>query len=1542
MAGHRPTDWHVLDLDKDPTPGDPERVRQLARFLHDFADDVSEALRLVKGMAGEGTLAEWAGKSAKVFKEEFSGVPKNLRKLEKSYAMCGDALADYWPKLERAQALADKALAKAREAQADLSSAKSKLASAESWVGRATKEADKYKDDPTGSTSDADKPDEAKVRAATRDVQSAKSAQEKAQSDVTSAQSALDAAKKMAADARKMREEAARDAKSKIDEASDAGIQNRSWWEEVGDWFTDNWDTIVAACKIVVAVVGIVAMIIGGPILAAIVVVAALVVLADTLYKYSKGQASLWDVGLAALDCIPGGKGLTTLGRLAAGMKTLGKGGLRAMARGLGRRGLRKEADGAATGKPAKGRCTNGDPIDMVSGEMLMVDTDVVLPGVLRLLITRTHVSTYRSGRWFGPQWASTFDQRLELDDQGVTFATADGMILVYPVPGDGAAYPTHGPRWPLARDSQLPGSLRVTDPKTGISRLFAPGPPTAHDTAFTMPIRAVWDRNGNRIDFEYGPDGSPVSVRHSGGYHVVVDTSDSRVTGLRVAGAGPNETVLVRYGYDHGRLAEVVDSSGLPYRYTYDAADRLTSWADRAGSWYRYTYDAADRVVRGEGIDGTLNCTIDYDADARETRYTDSLGRSTVYRHNDRLQLVKSVNALGQTLTNEWDESDRLLAQTDSLGRTTRYSYDQAGNLTTVVRPDGSVTEAVHDDMCQLIQVVTPGGARWSHTYDDRGNHVSTTSPSGAETRYEYDSSGGLVAVVDPTGRTSRARCDRAGLPVEFTDPYGAVSRLERDALGRVTRFLDTRGRVTQLRWTVEGRLAWRRTPDGRVERWEWDGQGNLLAQTDRGGQTTTFEVGPFGQVKGRRSADGTLHAFTYDSELNLIRVTGPKGHTWLYRYDAANRLISETDFGGRTFTYELNAMGEVVRSVNGAKEAIGFERDVLGRVIRVLHDDTSASYTYDAAGHIVREESSDVVIEREFSDESLLLSESVDGRTTTYAYDVLGRRVSRRTPAGIESTWTYDDTERSATLDSDGHRISFMFDDDARETTRILPGGITLAQSWDEAGRLSHQRLVRGSHTGASDTTLEHRAYRYRSDDVPVSIHELCTGSRTFTLDLRGRVSAVDARNWHERYQYDEEDNVVRAQNPSIDHGDADRAFVGNRIQRSGRTRYERDGEGRVVRIVRRLLNGQRRVRSFRWNSRNRLVGTITEKGQRWRYLYDPAGRRLAKQLLADSGEVVADVRFTWDGTRIVEQSTRDGASTTWDYVPGSHQPVAQLDRTASGEGTRFHSVVVDLSGMPTELISAEGELVWQQRTTLWGSRLPDELQTGSNTGIDCPLRFPGQYADAETGWHYNYQRYYDPQTGQYASPDPLGLTPSANDSSYVPNPHVWSDPLGLYWQDPGNGMRFGRDPDLPEGERQYTRDNQYPSTYRTSTHDEMVRRFTDEGRAINGVPRDPVSGERIPRDQLTWRDGNNQVIWDPNADNDRPFHRTVTYEHRNPVVVHWNTQGRFTDRTARNDFYNRTSHLEPMEWSENSRGGGRMTETFIQEVGEGYSCS
>ncbi|MBK6957191.1 MAG: RHS repeat-associated core domain-containing protein [Nitrosomonas sp.] len=39
------------------------------------------------------------------------------------------------------------------------------------------------------------------------------------------------------------------------------------------------------------------------------------------------------------------------------------------------------------------------------------------------------------------------------------------------------------------------------------------------------------------------------------------------------------------------------------------------------------------------------------------------------------------------------------------------------------------------------------------------------------------------------------------------------------------------------------------------------------------------------------------------------------------------------------------------------------------------------------------------------------------------------------------------------------------------------------------------------------------------------------------------------------------------------------------------------------------------------------------------------------------------------------------------------------------------------------------------------------------------------PGQYFDKETNLHYNHFRYYEPETGRYISPDPIGLAGGVN---------------------------------------------------------------------------------------------------------------------------------------------------------------------------------
>ncbi|MEN5238767.1 RHS repeat-associated core domain-containing protein [Pseudomonas sp. TWI923] len=65
------------------------------------------------------------------------------------------------------------------------------------------------------------------------------------------------------------------------------------------------------------------------------------------------------------------------------------------------------------------------------------------------------------------------------------------------------------------------------------------------------------------------------------------------------------------------------------------------------------------------------------------------------------------------------------------------------------------------------------------------------------------------------------------------------------------------------------------------------------------------------------------------------------------------------------------------------------------------------------------------------------------------------------------------------------------------------------------------------------------------------------------------------------------------------------------------------------------------------------------------------------------------------------------------------------------------------------------------------------------------DNPLRFQGQYYDEETGLHYNRHRYYNPQTGRYLTPDPIGLAGGVNGYLYGVNPSSRPRP-------PCNGLR------------------------------------------------------------------------------------------------------------------------------------------------------
>lgn len=1372
-------DWGILGLGGDPAPGDPPAVGAAAQRWAADAEAAARSVARLRGASGAADGIGMVGDYAPVFREALSGLPGELSAVERSYRRCGQALATYAGSLDHAQSLAHTALRRGADAQCTYDGELHRIRT----VLPPTHALDLT---PRGLAAPA-------VEAATLGLDEGLRGQIRAAAGrARQAAAEKDAARRLALQAAAVRGDAETRAVRDLDDAAE-GVRNASFWQQAWDVVSSpfrSWDGFVDTCGRLAVVLSIAALFFGGPVVWALFAVSA-VLAAATAVKFAQHRASVGELAWSLVGVIPGG---AVMGRarllLAARPVARFVAPLRRL-QAVNRAGVGRlwgsVRRGAVTTLSTLRRTVTKDPIDLASGEVVLTQVDLSLPGALPLVLARTHISSYRSGRWFGPNWASSLDEHLEIDSGAVHLARADGSVLTFPLPSGGeVSRPAAGEQLELTRTE---GGYVVTDPQTGVATWFRQL--AGSDAVLT----AIVDRNGHRIDVDYGRDGQLLALRHSGGYHVVLDTAEERVRGISLLTAGGALTPVVSFGYDEaGRLAAVVNSSGLPLRFDYDGAGRMTRWEDRNGNWYAYSYDEQGRCVRGSGIGGVLDCTLEFDPENRRTTYTDSLGQVTSYRVNEAGRVVSVTDPLGGVELTEWDAFDHVVAHTDALGATTRYDYAPDGvDLVGVRRADGARVRITYDTH-RPVDVVEADGSVWRYRRDGRGNPIEVIDPAGASTQYVRRGDGCVVAVVDPLGHRVEIGSDAAGLPVSIDDAVGGRTVLRRDGFGRVISVEGPAGAVQAATYTAEGWLTTLRLPTGEVESWVHDGEGNVVQHRDGAGRVTRTEYGWFDQPSAVIRPDGSRLGVRHDSELRLTAVVDPLGREWTYAYDAAGRMVRERDVNGRELRYRRDAVGRVVARINPLGQQVGYRWDVLGRLTVKDVAGVRTEFGYDLLGRLVSSTGPDVALTIERDALGRVVAESWDGRRIGFGYDAAGRRIARLTPSGATAAWSFDAAGRPVELSTAGRRVSFGHDVAGREVERRV-GAVRLGQEWNAAGQLVAQSLGSGPAEAAEPAAL--REFRYEGGARLVGVADRLRGLREFTLDLLDRVVAVAAEAGREEYAYDAAGTLAFGQWSGLPDGvspGGERRVVGTMIRRAGGVRCHHDRAGRVT--TRRVAGaaGEDRVWRYTWDAEDRLIAVLDPDGVTWRYRYDGLGRRVAKQRLAPDGvTVIAEETFVWDGVRLAERVASDGHVTTWDWHPDRHQPVTQVHRELGGGrpswdvggsaadeqewfDAQFYAIVTDLIGTPTELVDDAGQVVWHSRTTLWGAAVDDEPEPL------CPLRFPGQYRDAETGLDYNLQRYYDPRVGAFLSPDPLGLQPGPNPHSYVPNPTTWSDPLGL----------------------------------------------------------------------------------------------------------------------------------------------------------------
>jgi len=125
--------------------------------------------------------------------------------------------------------------------------------------------------------------------------------------------------------------------------------------------------------------------------------------------------------------------------------------------------------------------------------------------------------------------------------------------------------------------------------------------------------------------------------------------------------------------------------------------------------------------------------------------------------------------------------------------------------------------------------------------------------------------------------------------------------------------------------------------------------------------------------------------------------------------------------------------------------------------------------------------------------------------------------------------------------------------------------------------------------------------------------------------------------------------------------------------------------------------------------------------------------------------------------------------------------------LLQNKSAEGAYYY--INDHLGAPQIITDDSRAVVWKAKYLPFGKVNISVAQVENN------LRFPGQYFDAETGLHYNWNRYYNPETGRYIAADPIGLDGGMNLYAYVGgDPVNFTDPEGLIIQC-GKCLYYGR---------------------------------------------------------------------------------------------------------------------------------------------------
>ncbi|MBK8252577.1 MAG: hypothetical protein IPK82_07905 [Polyangiaceae bacterium] len=1073
-----------------------------------------------------------------------------------------------------------------------------------------------------------------------------------------------------------------------------------------------------------------------------------------------------------------------------------------------------KGANGCGAG--SGGSCTNcsanpakGDPVAIGTGDVFTIPrTDVLSPGFVDLLFTRQYTSRLRDvdqGLGFG--WTHSFAWTVD-EGRRLYFRKGCGTEWI-PFDTPTEDQPTSYGDWVLTTRNNIL-YLDTGDDFTHVFQRHESG-------AWLLTYVAHITLGGFALSYDAAT--RLVMIKDSAGRKISVrrDSRHGRIVSLFTTDPANGVTIThATYTYDErGDLVCFVDADGFATYFEYDEDHRLTRQRLPDGPTFHYVYDAQGRCVEswgdyGDKPDPALAPDLSPTLEDGKTPAKGFTHIKLVYADDGYVEYSDSVrfqrfffsgggaakaDAGGLITTRAFDANGAVISHTDQRGETTTYKRDPMGQLLQETDPLGRTLIVERDHLGRVLRNVDYAGNAVSYVRDLKGRETRVTNQRGATMEYEYDARGRITKQTDPMGAVTQYIGDAMGNLVEVIQPSGARWRFEYDYFGRMIRRIDPYDRQQKFSLSAGGSTLRAEQGDWSVE-YSYDGMGCVTRVSAPEG-TYQIEYGGFRWPYRRTEPNGDVRRVEYNREGWPVRQYNEAGDKCSFEYDAHGIESRVVYFDNTEYREEHDAMHMVKKTAEGADEVL-FTRDALGRPVQFEYpDDRTIALEYDVFGNIAVASAPEGVHRFDYDPVGNVVAETqeIDGvkHWVKAEWNESDRLIGLTTSLGhtvkIERNLA---GERTATI-LDGTRIAYERDRIGLETTMALPGGACIVSEYDERYRLARRKLHKPANASvgpghpdwigpAPGDILADTRYAFAPTSQLVERADSARGTVRYTYDNRRRlISAETMGKPAELFSRSPEGNLK-------EHGKGaeEREYgPGNRLLRRGKTHYTYDERARLIEKRVEGENGNEAITKYKWNAARQLVEVQTPDELTVFMTYDPFHRRTKKTVISTAGggkRFIKETRFIWFGSSLIHEITRhaDGKvdTRTYAHTDRRFQPFAHRDARDQSAPEEWVFYVGDIMHTPERLVRGDGQVIGELTRAAFG-----KTHAAEGSKVTTQFRFIGQYEDEETGLHYNFHRYYDPDIGQYISPDPLRLREGENFYAYCHgDPITTVDPYGL----------------------------------------------------------------------------------------------------------------------------------------------------------------